>query len=152
MWMAIAASFFALLYFSIVFPFAQGAAEQFPDEDALAGFLGLFAGISTGVALVLSLLAANRIYARFGFMLALLVYPIIYLLGFTTLSFVPIFPVMVGFRFMLLLWAEGVFNGANQAIYNVAPGRIRAQKRIFVQGVMNPLGVAVAGDSCLHKT
>ena len=144
-WMAIAAAIFAILYFLIVFPFAQGAADQFPNEDNLAGFLGLFAGVSTGIALTLSLLAANRIYARFGFMLALLIYPVIYLLGFTTLSIVPIFPVMVGFRFMLLLWAEGVFNGANQAIYNVAPGGIRAQMRIFIQGVMNPVGVSVAG-------
>ena len=144
-WMSLAAVLFAILFFSLVFPFSKGAAAAFQDEDALAGFLGLFQGLSTGVAIVLSIFVANRLYARFGFMAAILVFPIIYLLGFTGLSISGVFPALVTFRFIQIVWLEGIAYGAFQAMFNVVPPGQREQARSFVQGVANHVGVSLAG-------
>ena len=144
-WMAIAAVFFAILYYSLVFPFSKAAAANFPDENVLAGFLGLFNGISSGAAILASLLLANRIYARFGFMASILVYPILYLTGFAILFIFGAFPVLVSLRFAQLLWSDGVSEGANQAMYNVVPVDQREQTRAFIRGVANQFGISLVG-------
>lgn len=82
LWMSGAVALFAVLLYSIAFPFSKAVAARFPDEDALAGFLGLFQGGATGVALLVSLLVANRLFARFGVMRMLVAFPVIYLAGF----------------------------------------------------------------------
>ncbi len=145
-WMALAAAFFAVLYYSVVFPFSTGASLAYPNEDALSAFLGSFQGISTLAAFLVSLFLANRIYARFGLMTAILAYPILYLVGFGTLSLIPAaFPALVLFRFTQLVWSEGVSEGANQAMYNLAPPELREKSRLFIRGVANPAGVTLVG-------
>jgi len=49
-WISLAAILFSVLYFSIALPFSKSATTQYPDENALAGFLGLFNGLSTAAA------------------------------------------------------------------------------------------------------
>lgn len=144
-WMAMAAVLFAVLYYAVVFPFSKGVAAEFPQEDDLTAFLGVFQGLSMGAAFLTSLLFSNRLYARFGFMSTILAYSLIYLLGFSALAIWAVFPVLVGFRFTQLLWSEGVSEGANQAMYNLAPPEQREQTRAFVRGVANPAGVSLVG-------
>ncbi|MGH2524265.1 MAG: Npt1/Npt2 family nucleotide transporter, partial [Anaerolineales bacterium] len=74
-WMAAAAVLFSVLFFSLALPFSRAATQQFPDADRLAGFLGLFQGLSTGVAFLVSLFVANRLFARFGIMSTILALP-----------------------------------------------------------------------------
>lgn len=148
-WMAIAAVLFALLYYSVVFPFAKSVAAEFPREDDITAFLGVFQGVATGMAFLVSLLLANRLYARFGFLTTILVYPVLYFLGFSILMIQAGFTALVTFRFSQLLWSEGVSEGANQAMYNLVPSERREQTRTFVRGVMNPLGVSLVGGILL---
>lgn len=148
-WVARAAVLFAILYFFIVFPFARAAAAEFPDEDALAGFLGIFQGLSTGLAILLSLVFANRFYARFGFMTAIFVYPLLYFFGFSLLTVAAVFPVLAGLRFTQIIWSEGFAEGANQGMFNVVPPAVREQTRTFIRGVANQLGVSLAGAMLL---
>jgi HEAT repeat protein len=144
-WMSLAAVLFAILYYSVVFPFASAAAAEFPQEDQLAAFLGIVQGLSTTVAILISLFLSNRLYARFGFMATILVQPIIYFVGFTLLSFHGAFPILVGFRMTQIAWAEGVSEGANQGMFNIVPSEQREPTRSFVRGVANQLGVSLAG-------
>jgi HEAT repeat protein len=144
-WMALAAVLFAILYYSVVFPFAQSASAQFPNENELAGFLGLFQGFSTGTAILISLLLANRLFARFGVMSTILVYPILYLIGFSALAVSAVFPVLLVFRYFQISWAEGVAQGANQAMFNIVPTEKREQTRAFIRGVANQFGVSLSG-------
>ncbi len=148
-WMTGAAVLFAVLWFSLVFPFAKAVTVQFPAEADLAGFLGLFAGLSSAAAMAISLLAANRLYARLGFMATILAYPLLYLLGFTTLALAASFPVLVAFRFAQVAWSEGVSEGANQAMFNLVPPEQREQTRTFVRGVANQVGTSLAGGVLL---
>jgi HEAT repeat protein len=144
-WISTAAVLFAVLFFALAFPFSKAAAAQFPDEDALAGFLGLFLGTTTSVALLLSLLLANRLYALFGFMSAILAYAVIYLTGFAALAVYGAFAALVLLRFLQMSWTLGVVDSAFQATFNVVPAERREQTRTFIIGVPMQAGVVLVG-------
>ncbi len=82
----------------------RAATESYPNEDALATFLGLFNGFSTAAAFLASLFLANRLFARFGVMACILALPIIYLVGFASLAIAPVFQIIVAFRFVQMFW------------------------------------------------
>jgi len=144
-WISISTILFSILYFSISLPFSRAATEQFPNENSLASFLGLFNGISTAAAFLVSLFFANRLFARFGIMLCILVFPIIYLIGFGSLALAPIFSVIVAFRFAQMLWLSGVADPAWQTMFNVVPPEKRDQVRTFIGGVPEQAGTFIAG-------
>lgn len=142
---SIAAVLFSVLYFSIALPFSKAATAQFPNEAALAGFLGLFNGLSTAAAFLASLFLANRVFARVGIMRAILALPLIYLAGFLALTVAPVFGVVVAVRFTQVLWLMGVADPAYQAMFNAVPGERRDQVRAFIGGVPEQAGTFLAG-------
>jgi HEAT repeat protein len=144
-WVSLAAILFSLLYFSISLPFSRAATEQYVNEENLAAFLGLFNGISTAAAFLASLFFANRLFARFGIMFCILVFPIIYLIGFASLVLLPIFAIVISFRFVQMLWLSGIADPAYQAMFNVVPNERRDQVRTFINGVPEQAGVFIAG-------
>ncbi|MCI0554574.1 MAG: cyclic nucleotide-binding domain-containing protein [Anaerolineae bacterium] len=144
-WIAISTIFFSILYFSISLPFSRAATEQYINEDSLASFLGLFNGLSTGAAFLVSLFLANRLFARFGIMLCILAFPIIYLIGFGGLILAPIFIIIVAFRFVQMLWLSGIADPAWQTMLNVVPPEKRDQVRAFIGGVPEQAGTFIAG-------
>jgi HEAT repeat protein len=144
-WLAVGAVLFSLLYFSLSFPFARAAALQYPNPDRLAGFLGIFQAISTGSALVLGLVFANRFFGRFGLMTGVLVFPFIYVLGFAILAARPEFPILVGFRFLQMTWLWGIAGTAFHATFNAIPSERRDQARSFVDGIGTQAGTILAG-------
>jgi HEAT repeat protein len=144
-WVSAGALLMGTLFFFVVFPFSRGVTREFADEDAIAGFLGVFEGLTTAIAFLTSLFLANRIYARIGFMGALLIFPVIYLLGFSTTALYPTFATIAALRFLQLVWRLGVADSAYQAVFNVVPGERREQTRAFIDGVPRQAGVALAG-------
>ncbi len=144
-WMSAAVVLFAMLFFSLAFPFSKAATAQFPDADALAGFLGLFQGLSTGAAFLASLFLVNHLFARFGIMPTILVFPVIYLIGFGVVAVYASFPALVVFRFVQMFWLSGVAGTAYQAVFNVVPAARRDQTRAFLDGVPGQAGTVIAG-------
>jgi HEAT repeat protein len=144
-WISISTIFFSILYFSISLPFSRAATEQYVNEDSLATFLGLFNGFSTAAAFLVSLLLANKLFARFGIMLCILTLSIIYLVGFGSLALVPIFSIVVAFRFVQILWLSGIADPAWQAMFNVVPPERRDEVRAFISGVPEQAGTFLAG-------
>ncbi len=144
-WVSLAAILFSLLYFSLALPFSRAATGQYPNEENLAAFLGLFNGLSTAAAFLASLFIANRLFARFGVMVCILVFPIIYLVGFTSLTLLPIFAIVISFRFLQTLWLSGIADPAWQAMFNIVPTERRDQVRAFIDGVPEQAGTFIAG-------
>ncbi|MBK9602112.1 MAG: HEAT repeat domain-containing protein [Anaerolineales bacterium] len=144
-WVSYSAILFSVCYFSLALPFSRGATTQFPDADQLAGFLGLFQSITTIVALIASLFFANRLFARFGIMPMLLLFPIIYFVGFGILSLSAPFTILVSVRFMQMMWMQGIAGTAWQALFNVVPFEQRDQVRTFISGVPEQAGTFIAG-------
>jgi HEAT repeat protein len=142
---SIAAILFSVLYFSIALPFSKAATAQFADENALAGFLGLFNALSTSAAFLASLFLANRLFARFGIMPMVFLLPVIYLVGFGALAINEIFFIIVAFRFVQTLWITGIASSAWQAMFNPVPIQRREQVRVFVEGVPSKAGTFISG-------
>jgi HEAT repeat protein len=144
-WVSYSAILFSVCYFSLALPFSRGATAQFPDADLLAGFLGLFQSLSTGAALLASLFLANRLFARFGILPMLLVFPVIYLVGFGALAVTAPFALLVGARFAQMAYMNGIAGTSWQALFNVVPPEQRDQVRAFVGGVPEQAGTFIAG-------
>jgi HEAT repeat protein len=144
-WMAVTLALLALLYFSLAFLFARAATARFPDADRLAGFLGLFMGATNGTGLLVSLLVANRLFARFGVAAMVVVLGGLYVAGFGVLALSLAFAPLVIFRFIQMVWVNGVWTGGWQALYNVVPSERRDRTRTFIDGVALQGGIVAAG-------
>jgi HEAT repeat protein len=144
-WIAIGSILFSVLFFSLAFPFSKAVANRFSNEDLMAGFLGLFQGLTTVVALIISLFLANRLYAAVGFMTTLLVFALIYFFGFSVLLVSATFYLLVIVRFTQMVWMQGISDSAYQATFNLVPEKQREQTRTFINGFPQQLGVIATG-------
>lgn len=144
-WMAISLALFALLFFVLTLVFAEVATARFPAADHLAGFLGVFMGVSNGIGFLAALFLANRLFARFGLASMVLMLPVIYLAGFAVLGFGPGFLVVIIFRFIQVVWVNGVWASAWQGLFNVVPAERRHRVRTFMDGVPLQAGIVAAG-------
>jgi HEAT repeat protein len=148
LWRSVSAAtvLFAVLYFSLSFPFAKAATQAYPGAEELAGFFGLFGGVSTGAAFLASLFVANRLFARIGIMAAILVFPLLYATGFASMLVAQTaFSVVLAFRFAQLVYLQGIASPAYESVFNVIPRERRDQVRAFVSGVPDQAGIVIAG-------
>ena len=144
-WMSAGAVLLSVLLYSLYLPFSRAALDEFPDTAELAGFLGVFSGISTAVALLISLFVANRMFARFGTPAVLLAYAIAYAAGFAILAVNSSFGLLVAVRFFQVVWMQGLANTAWEAMINVTPPERRDHARAFLNGVPTQAGTALTG-------
>ena len=148
LWRAVSAAtvLFAVLYFSLTFPFAKAATQAYPGAEQLAGFFGLFGGAATGAAFLASLFVANRLFARVGIMTAILVFPLLYAAGFATLLLTQAaLGALVAFRFAQLVYLQGIASPAYESVFNVIPRERRDAVRAFLSGVPDQAGIVIAG-------
>ena len=148
LWRSVSAAtvLFAVLYFSLSFPFAKAATQAHPGAEELAGFFGVFGGVSTGAAFLASLFVTNRLFARMGIMAAILIFPLLYAAGFASLLVTQTaFSTVVAFRFAQLVYLQGVAGPAYESVFNVIPRERRDQVRAFVSGVPDQAGIVIAG-------
>lgn len=143
--MALASILFSVLYFSVAFPFSKVAAASFPDEAGVAGFLGLFSSITTAVTFLVSLLIANRVYARLGIVNSILMLPLTYIFGFAVFAAAYSLPGAVTARFTQLVILSGLAGTAWNALFNIAPPEKRGQVLAFNNGVPSQVGVILSG-------
>ena len=144
-WLALGSILFSLLFFSLYLPFSRAATARYPDPDELAGFFGVFFGLSTGVAFLLSLFVTNRMLARFGVPTVLLVLPILYVAAFGVLSIESTFAILAVFRFTQVAWMSGGAVSSWEAVINTVPSDRRDQTRAFLYGGPTQVGTVLAG-------
>jgi ATP/ADP translocase len=104
LWMAASLTLFALLYFVLTLVFAEAATARFPTADQLAGFLGLFIGLSNGIGFLTALFVSNRLFARFGLVTMVLTLPLINQAGFAVPSYTATFLPLEAFRLVQVVW------------------------------------------------
>ncbi|HSS35688.1 MAG TPA: HEAT repeat domain-containing protein, partial [Patescibacteria group bacterium] len=136
---------FAILFFSVSYPFLTQMTAAFPAEADLATALGLLSAATTAVSFFVAVFLANRLFARFGIATVALILPVVYLAGFGIWLVRFSFATAVGFRFAQQVTQRGVSNAAWSAFYNVVPGDRRAQVLAFMDGVPGQIGIALAG-------
>jgi HEAT repeat protein len=148
-WMAVSAVLSSLLFFSLYLPFSGAATVRYPDPDELAGFFGLFFGLSTAVAFLVSLLVTNRLLTRFGVPTVLLVLPLLYLLAFGILTVQASFAALAALRFAQIVWMQGGATSAWEAVINTVPAERRDHARAFLYGGPTQAGTILAGAIAL---
>ena len=102
-------------------PVPAGGLGDVPTEADLATALGLLSAAVTATSFVVSLVLANRVYARFGVAGAALLLPLVYLGGFGLWLVAFSFSTAALFRFTQQVTQRGVSNAAWSAFYNVVP-------------------------------
>ena len=142
---AIAYVIFAVLSFSVTFPFLRAMSTQFPNEADLAGALGLISAATTGVSFLISTTLANRIYRRFGVATAALALPLVYLAGFGLWIVQFSLTTAIIVRMVQQVTQRGLSNAAWSAFFNVVPAERRGQVLAFVDGVPGQAGTALSG-------
>lgn len=148
-WMFVSIVGFAFLYFTLTLLFARGLVARFPDPTGLAAFLGTFTGAANAATLAVSLLLANRLFARFGAASMVAFMALIYAAAFGALSLTGSFATLVALRFLQLVWVYGVWSSGWQALLNVVPAGARDGVRAVLDAVAYPIGVAAAGAALL---
>lgn len=142
---AVAYVLFAVLSFSVSFPFFQAAERAFPDEAEMAGVLSGIQSLVALASLVVALVVAKRVYARFGVAAAALLLPLVYVGGFALwvvqFGFITAAAVIVTQQVV----QRGVSNGAWSAFYAVVPSARRAKAIAFIDGVPGQLGIVLSG-------
>ena len=135
----------AVLLFSVSVPFFGAAKAATGSEAGLATTLGLLSAAVTGASFVVSLLVANRFYARFGVAAAALLLPVVYARRVRHLDR----PVLVrhgGHRPVdHQVTQRGLSNAAWSAFYNDVPAHRRAQVLAFKDGVPGQIGTMLSG-------
>jgi HEAT repeat protein len=144
-WMSLSLMLVTFLFFTLTLLFAEAATARFPRTENLAGFLGLFMGATNGAALLISLLVANRLFARFGVPAMLLVLAGVYLAGYAALTLQATFGSVVAIRFVQIMWFSGVWTTGWQALFNVVPAERRARTRSFMDAGPLQAGIVLAG-------
>ncbi len=144
-WWSLFAVLLSVLWFFFLLPFQQAISVEFPNADALAGFLGIFTGIQTASALIVSIFFSNRLFAKFGIMNMMLVFVLMYVVGFASLLTLPLFAVIVATRLVYMVWANSVAEPAWFAVFNAVPLERRDQTRFFVNAAPNQGGIVLSG-------
>ena len=142
---AIAYLLFAVLLFSMAFPFSAAMAAAFPDRADLATALGLLAAAVTAVSFLLAALVANRLYARFGVTTVALLLPLVYLGGFGIWLIAFTTVTAIGVKFAQEATQRGLSNTVWSALFTVVPSARRGQVLAFIDGVPGQLGTVLTG-------
>ena len=136
---------FAVLLFSLSFPFLRAMGEGFDSEAELATALGFLSAAITGASFLISVFVANRLYARVGIAGAALALPLVYLGGFALWLVQFNLATAMVVRFAQQVTQRGISNAAWGALYNVVPSRRRPQALAFIDGVPGQLGTSLSG-------
>jgi HEAT repeat protein len=142
---AVAYVLFAVLLFSVSFPFYRAMSEAFAGEAELATALGLVSAVVTAASFIVSTTLANRVFRRFGVTAAALALPIVYLGGFAVWLVQFALPTAVAVRVAQQVTQRGVSNAAWSSFFNVVPSERRGQVLAFIDGVPGQLGTALSG-------
>jgi HEAT repeat protein len=146
-------AFFAVLgkYF-VDFAFLSQMQTRWREVENLATFFGLFSGFTQVVNLLFRIFVSGRLLSRFGILVGLLVLPSAHFLctlGIAAAASVPL-PVVV---FWLVIANQGIYktlkhpvdNPSFKVLYQPLPRRERLSAQIFVEVIVTPMAIALAG-------
>jgi HEAT repeat protein len=143
---------FSTLFFLVVFPFNSAVAASFETEAGVAGFLGLFASIATGLTFLVSLLVTNRLFVRFGIVVTLLIVPAVYVAGFGLWLGSFTLATAAAVRGVQWVVVNAIGGTGVSALFNVVTGRLRGQVMAFMTAVPGQLGTVASGAILLVAT
>lgn len=126
------------------FEFKVVAAEAYP-RDQLAAWFGYFYAVVGVLALGLQLFGTGRLLQRAGVIGALAVLPLSLLLGNAWLAVAPALWAAAATKGADTLFRYSVNDATTQLLYLPVPAGARAAAKAFIDGVVKPLFIGLAG-------
>ena len=128
---------------------------QYPDEDALASFVGVFFGLTGLVGLVVKIFVAGPVISRYGVRAAVLIEPVTLLMavgliavtGTLSAGLLILFWLTAGTRLLNLVLVETIDLTALNIFYQPLPPLRRMQVQTLVEGIVYPVSIGLAGVS-----
>ncbi|MEM7030111.1 MAG: HEAT repeat domain-containing protein [Chloroflexota bacterium] len=151
-WLALSAFAMTVLMNLLIFQSSLIIKDFFDgNPDGLGQFYGLFAGFSNIFGLSFQSLFLGRLIANLGIGTMIFVFPLLTLLSISLINVVPAFGRMAGMSMATVARAnhitfKKVFSGTlDTMLYNSMPLQVKGRARGFVNGLVVPIGVLVAG-------
>jgi len=161
-------SFFENKYFSIIFfiallpvlsqflvdfIFQAQLKVQFPQKDALTGFVGLFFGFTSIIEFVLKTFLSGRLISRYGIKLGLLVFPLMLVFSFVFASLTGTFDSTISLFFPFVALGRLFSRAARtsfhdpsaQILFQPIPIEIRLAFQSKIEGGPKAFGNIIAG-------
>lgn len=136
----------------------------YPNQNDLAGFLGVFTSIASFVGLILQLTLTPWMLRVLGVGAASMVYPFSLTIGALSLLLFTMFPEALGSnlqiygialfvvfaRFCDITIYYSVYESTSQLIYYAIPEYLRGKSRALISGVVMPMAMALAGGLLIY--
>jgi HEAT repeat protein len=150
---AVCYSAFIFAYFFLDVAFYKYAAERFPDERELAGFIGQFFAISGFLTLVTMVFIFAPFLRRMGVLAGVIAFPLIIAAGSLAVSVLEfsgfdigiIFIVMVATNAMRVILQSAIWRPTVGILFQVLPDRQRTQGTALIEGIIDPMASGLAG-------
>lgn len=148
-----------IIIYIIEYSYFDAANRVFPDQDDLAGFLGLVVSLSAAIGLTIQFTLTPRLLKAAGVGATCLVYPATLTAGTIALLLFSLFPsstaqslplagialLVVFARLCDLAFFFSVHDSAQQLLFYAVPESFRDKARVLMQGVVAPISMAGAG-------
>ena len=119
--------------------------KAYPKPDDLAKFFGLFLAAANAFELLLELAVTPWLLSRFGIANANLFHPLLTILSFIGLGFLPGIPAAIFARLNRETLENAVGAPVRNLLFNALPARLRGRMRAFLEGMVVYSGMAFAG-------
>jgi HEAT repeat protein len=147
-------------FYFVDFAFYAQADVRYQSSEALARFFGLFFAVSGIFNLAVSSLFSGRLLNRYGLKLGLLALPVVLIFGSGGISVTGTFFAGVGLVFWLVVLTKLFDDVIRSAIeepsililYQPLPVKRRLGVQIYVESIIEPVAMGVAGGMLLGLT
>jgi len=140
-------------YFFVENIFYTQAEVQYPDEDQLAGFIGLFFALTALLTLLSTTFLSGPVISRYGLRVGLLILPVALTASTASMVVAGTFVGLVVLLFGLVTLAKllnvtldsSIDQPARTILYQPLSADQRLRTQTAVEGIVYPIGIGVAG-------
>jgi ATP/ADP translocase/HEAT repeat protein len=155
--------YFSIIFFIALFPiigqllvefiFQAQSKIQFPQKEALTGFLGIFFGFTSIIEFVLKTFLSGRLISRYGIRLGLIIFPLLLVISFLFAALSGTFDATISLFFPFVALgrlftraARTSFNDpSTQILFQPIPAEIRLAFQSKIEGGPKAFGNIIAG-------
>lgn len=119
--------------------------QTFRSANELASLFGVLTGIANAIALPFQLFLLTRIVNRLGVGWTNLSYPVLTVTSYGLLTFIPLLPLAILGLFARTAFRWGVNNPVDNMLYNAVSRTVKGRARAFVNAMLVPLAMFLAG-------
>ncbi len=149
-----------LVYYLIDYAFYDRMGNQFPEEDQLAGFMGMYYAVLAVVTIISNTVLSSRLLVRYGISVGIIAVPIVLMIGTGTLTLVGTLldlPLLFFGLTILLKVIDEVLRTsleypAHRVLYQPLPTNLRLKMQTLAEGFVSPTGSALSGVALLVIT